>query len=69
IEDLGVSSIVVTSNPGCLAAAAAELSLTSNLQVGAVKQALFRSRMFALGISSLCEVDGSNRGGDAISDG
>ncbi|GKG46005.1 hypothetical protein Tco_0498451, partial [Tanacetum coccineum] len=42
---------------------------TLNLEVGAEKRALFQSGMFASGISSLCVVDGSNKGGDGISDG
>nr|GFC60046.1 hypothetical protein [Tanacetum cinerariifolium] len=45
-----------------LAAATTELSPTSYPPVGVVKRALFQSGMFASGILSLQEVDGSNKG-------
>ncbi|GKB71659.1 hypothetical protein Tco_0933071, partial [Tanacetum coccineum] len=47
---------------GCLAAAATELSPTSNLGVGAVSSSLFQGGMSALGMSGLQLVDGAGNG-------
>ncbi|GJU77221.1 hypothetical protein Tco_1274291 [Tanacetum coccineum] len=49
-------------DPGCLAAAAAELSPTSTLGVGAVSSSLFRGFVSASGMSALRLVDGAGSG-------
>ncbi|GKA82876.1 hypothetical protein Tco_0789624 [Tanacetum coccineum] len=51
-----------TIDPGCLAAAATELSLTTSLGVGVVSSHLFQGGMSASGMSALRIVDGAGNG-------